>query len=218
ALRLDTLMGVPAGSGEAPRGRLRDLDVPAPPAAAPSEFLARRPDVAAAEARVRAAFDIARAAKLDLFPNLSLKLGGSLEAGALTGPAKSWIATAGPLLSIPVFDPARLAEVRQSDAEAAVAAEAYRAAALRAFEEAEGAMLSLQSRRRQAQRAAATAAKLAEVRKRTGDRFAEGLVSQLEVLEDERQSLDAQRAALQSREAALADAAAVFKAMGGGFR
>ncbi|MEZ5299376.1 MAG: hypothetical protein R3F11_01710 [Verrucomicrobiales bacterium] len=56
------------------------------------------------------------------------------------------------------------------------------------------------------------------MRKRTGDRFAEGLVSQLEVLEDERQSLDAQRAALQSREAALADAAAVFKAMGGGFR
>lgn len=138
-LRLSRLIG----GGSVPSVR-RDLvpKIPPAPLRVPAEVWSTRPDLVAAEADVRSAFAIHDSARLDLLPSLSLGLGGSLGANALTGQVKTWELAAGPRLEIPIWDPARLAEVRRSKASAASSAASYRSTALKAVEEIEASYLS----------------------------------------------------------------------------
>ena len=63
--------------------------------------------------------------------------------------------------------------------------------------------------------AVASAASLKAVYKRTLEKFSSGVVSQLEVLEDQRRALEAERAAIRAQEAGLAAWIDLKKAMGG---
>jgi outer membrane protein TolC len=108
-----------------------------------------RPDLIAAEADVRAAFAAADAARLDLLPTLSLAAGGNLGSHSLSGQLRTWELSAGPRLEIPIWDPARIAATKRGNANASEAAANYRATALRAVEEIEGAFLNLARRKTQ---------------------------------------------------------------------
>ncbi len=68
-------------AGVATAASLADLAVPEPRAGLGSELLAIRPDVAAAEARVKAALSAKDAARLDMYPRFSLtgSVGGSSD-------------------------------------------------------------------------------------------------------------------------------------------
>ena len=95
-----------------------------------------------------------------------------------------------------------------------VAAE-YRALALRAFEEVETAAVQFNRRREQLKLADEIVRKAEKIRKFTADKLRVGLVSQLEVLEDERRILTARRQSLALHTELLADAVAIFRALGG---
>jgi outer membrane protein TolC len=123
--------------------------IPPIPTRMPAAVWSTRPDLIEAEAEVRAAFALEDSARLDLLPSLSLGAGGSAGKNSLTGQLKTWELSAGPRLEIPIWDPSRMAELRRSKARAALAASSYRAVALNAVEEIEGAYLDFTRHRMQ---------------------------------------------------------------------
>ncbi len=211
---LDRLRGGVAGEREY---RLKESKpraaVPTLPASLTGDTLRRRPDLVAAEARLQEAFSLERAARLDLFPSLSLRLTGTTASGSLTDPFQNWISNVGPRLDLPIWDPERLAQSKIHTARAKVAAADYRAVALRAVEEVEAALVRFHHRQTESELAGEIVSKARNVRDQTDDKRRAGIVSQLEVLEDERRALAAELSELLIHTQLLTDAVAVFRAM-----
>ncbi len=211
---LDRLRGGVAGEREyLGRGAKLRAAVPTLPASLTADTLRRRPDLVAAEARLQEAFSLERAARLDLFPSLSLRLTGTTASGSLTDPFQNWISEVGPRLDLPIWDPERLAQSRLHSARAKVAAAEYRAVALRAVEDVEVAFLRFHHRQIESELAGEIVIKARNVRDQTDDKRRAGIVSRLEVLEDERRALAAELSELAIHTQLLTDVVAVFRAM-----
>lgn len=116
-----------------------------PPVAAglPASLLERRPDLAAAEQQVLAAFRRQESARLALLPDVGISLvGGRLGDQLLsTLQLNPWLASAAIGMSIPIYEGGALrARVTIATAQEAQAVSAYGAAALVAFREVENAL------------------------------------------------------------------------------
>jgi len=213
ALQLATLQG---DSPRAPSSRqLASIILPPLPGRTTSQVLRQRPDLLAAEARVRSAFQLEESARLDLLPSLSLGAGASGESTALASGFRTWMASAGPRLEVPLYDPHRLAAVRVRRAGTDEAAALYRRSALTAFEEVESAYLNFSNRRQQHALARREVQALTEARRNTLETLSAGLVSQIELLESERSFLEGRRQELALRHALLRDHLALIRALGG---
>ena len=213
-LQLGTLRGS-ARPGSRPAGYLASVALPPLPARTTTAVMRKRPDLLAAEARVRSAFQLEESARLDLLPSLSLGAGAAGRSSALTSGFRSWIASVGPRLEVPIYDPQRLAAVPSRRAATNEAAALYRNTALQAFEEVEAAYLNLTNRRRQLSAAQREVAALEEARRNTRATFDAGVVSQVELLESERGTLEAQRQELALRHALLRNHLDLIRALGG---
>jgi NodT family efflux transporter outer membrane factor (OMF) lipoprotein len=116
-----------------------------PPAAAglPASLLERRPDLAAVQQQVLAAFRREEVARLALLPGISISLvGGRLGDQLLsTLQLNPWLASAAIGMSIPIYEGGALqAKVEIATAEQAQAVARYGAAVLAAFREVENAL------------------------------------------------------------------------------
>jgi len=210
-LRLDRLTGGRARAA----GRHTALRVPAAPQRLPADAFAQRPDLIAAEAEVRAAFEIAHAARLDMLPSLSLTAGADGGRNSLRNRFEMWTASAGPRLEIPIWDPARLAAVPRNRAEAGMAAADYRSTALKAIEEIEGGYVNFRSRIKQhssADREAASRHKAltdAEARRKAG------LISMIQATEQRHAYYEARRNSIRLKIRVLNDHLRLVRALGG---
>lgn len=120
---------------------------PPPGAGAPASLLERRPDLAAAEQRVIAAFRQKESARLALLPGFSISLlGGRLGDQLLaTLQLNPWLASAAIGMTIPIYEGGALkAKVEIATAQQAEAVAAYGAAVLAAFGEVENALANEQ--------------------------------------------------------------------------
>jgi outer membrane protein TolC len=192
----------------------------APAASVPSVLLQRRPDIAAALARVAAADADTAAAVRARYPRLSITATLGLVATALGDlfSADALSATAGPGLAGPLLDFGRnRARVAESRARASEAVANYRAAILRAFGEVETnlALVDARSRQRLAlDRQLATAREAVDVAR---IQYRSGLSDYLGVLDAER-ALNRVRDQIAAIEAETADAQiALFRTIGGDF-
>ena len=195
---------------------------PAPvvPEGLPSDLLLRRPDVVQAEQRLIAANARIGVARASLFPRISLTGFLGSESAALgdlfTGPARIWQLAFG--LSQPIFQGGRLfAEVEAVQAREKQAIAQYQKTLQEAFREVRQA-LSAQARSREVFEAERDrAVSLRDALQLARIRYGNGLVSQLEVLDAERNLLAAEINridALRAQRAAVAD---LVKALGGGW-
>jgi NodT family efflux transporter outer membrane factor (OMF) lipoprotein len=213
-LALDRLLGRDPGTSDWPKPP-NMTDLPALPTVVKTELLGRRPDLRAASARVAATWHLSKAATLDLLPKLQftgLATGRSMR---LSPSIDEWIAQIAPTLEVPLWDPERRATVEASNARAKLAAADYRDRVLRAFEETAAALTNLSAQENIQNSAEKSAASLRAVYSRTQEKFSSGVVSQLDVLEDQRRALEAERASLRAQEARLAAWIDLRKAMGG---
>lgn len=174
--------------------------VPAAPRTLPLDWLAFRPDVAAARAAWEAAKAQAEAAQAARYPALSLSGSIGCEANRardlLDWQSRLWNLVGG--LTSPLLDGGRLdAQLEVERARVRAAAAAFEQAVLTAYREVADAMQALETLARQQSEATTGAEAAMRLRALSGKRFAAGLVSYLEVLESDRASLAAQRSVVQ---------------------
>jgi multidrug efflux system outer membrane protein len=120
---------------------------PAPHAGVPASLLERRPDLAAAEQRVFAAFRREESARLALLPSFSISLVGGRSGSNVLSllQLNPWLASARVGMSIPIYEGGALrAKVEIATARQAQAVAAYGAATLAAFREVEDALANEQ--------------------------------------------------------------------------
>lgn len=189
------------------------------PAGIPSQILTRRPDVMQAEADYAAQNARIGAAEAMRWPSLNITglLGvATSDLSTLTTAGLGW-SVGGTLLG-PLFNfgkNKRRVEIERANTIAAL--NIYEGVALQAFKEVEDALISIQTLRLEliAQQQRYTAAINAEYL--STQRYDKGQTSYLEVLEQQRQSFDAQLSFSQTRRDLLGAHVALYKALGGGW-
>jgi len=215
---LASLLGVPAGEFKVQPARLRDrVRVPAVPAGLPLDLLARRPDVVAAEFRVLEAHDLMGQARLAQLPTVSLTGNAGTASFALSDLFKAFTFGLMPTVNIPLLNPGVRAHVKTTEAQIKVAEESYRGTVIAAYEEVENALVDLDSHRRQKDELQKQVEQLEAVSAQTEAQLEIGVVSQLDVFENQRSLLTAQLALLATHEQVLSDTVTLYKALGGGW-
>jgi NodT family efflux transporter outer membrane factor (OMF) lipoprotein len=215
---LATLLGVPAGEFKIEPDRLQErVQAPGVPAQLPLDLLSRRPDVVAAEFRVLEAHDLMGQARLAQLPSVSLTGQGGSSSFALADLLKVFTFGVMPTINIPAFNPGIRAHAKTTEAQIKVAEETYRRTVIAAFEEVEDALVNLEAHRKQREELQKQVNDLQLVSSQTEAQLDVGVVSQLDVFENERSLLTAQLALLASHEQVLSDTVTLYKALGGGW-
>lgn len=215
-------------TGRLPEALVAQLDRPAPlpavpesiAAGTPADLLRRRPDVAAAEARLHAATANVGVATADLFPKLSLGalLGGQTFKGGSLVSAASMNSAVVLGIDWSFLDVGRVrARIDASRADARGMLETYQGTVLRALEETENALADFQRSREQDASLARAAGGREEAAQIARDRYRAGAIDLLELLDAERDLLSAQDASAQSRTRSASAAVALYQALAGGW-
>ena len=215
------LIGRTPGDGDAPTLDLASLTLPAElPVSLPSDLVRHRPDVRAAEANVQAAgaaVGVAMAARLPAFA-LTAGVGGQATdlGSVLTSGNSLWALTGA--VTQPIFQGGQLRH-RQRSAEALLdqAKAQYRAAVLTAFQNVADSLQALRGDALALDAAAAVDRSTTRALDLAQKQLGRGETSALEALVAEQARLQAQTALTQAKAARLADSAALFQALGGGW-
>jgi multidrug efflux system outer membrane protein len=188
------------------------------PAGLPSELLLRRPDLVQAEQTLIAANARIAVARAAYFPQISLTgfLGSESVALSDLFSGSAGILQAAIALSQPIFTGGRLdAQVQAAGARERQALAQYQLAIQNSFREVRDALVAQTKAREQLEAERARVAALRMTLQFAKLRYDNGMVSQLEVLDAERNLLAAEQNridALRAERAAIAD---LFKALGG---
>jgi outer membrane protein TolC len=215
-----TVAPVASGANAPPTFLNADAVVPEVPVGLPSTLLERRPDVAAAERRVRAANAGIGVAKAAYFPSLAFSGTAGFESIALatwfSWPSALW--SVGTTVSQTIFDGgARRATVAQNQAAQDAAVATYRQTVLTAFQDVEDNLSTLrilEAESRQ-QDAAVTAARKSldlALAQYTG-----GVTSYLDVITAQNALFTNQRTALTVLGQRMVASVQLIKALGGGW-
>jgi NodT family efflux transporter outer membrane factor (OMF) lipoprotein len=193
---------------------------PEVPVGLPSDLLLRRPDVRAAEERLRAANARIGQAKADFFPRVTIagNFGyASLNSGTLAEPAAQlW--SVGPSIRIPIFTGgATYSRWKEMEARTDEAAAVYRQVVLRAFSEVADALSGIAGHLAARDRLAAQVAAEERAVILADADYRQGLTTYLNVLDAQRTLLDAKKALLAAQRNVLADLVGLQKALGGGW-
>lgn len=204
---------LPPGLSLADQGILLDLapDLPA-------EVLLRRPDVRAAEHKLMAANANIGAARAAFLPRISLTAALGSASGALAdlfaGGTRSW--SFRPVLEQPLFGGGTFANLDVAQARKVVAVAEYEKAIQQAFREVADLLAAREALRDQLQAQEAADKAQNERLRIVGIRYRGGVASHLELLDAQREAFVAQQNAVQVRSLQLANAAQLYKALGGG--
>ncbi|WP_244471428.1 efflux transporter outer membrane subunit [Methylocystis sp. SB2] len=201
--------------------RLSQLKLPGTvPVSVPSMLVAQRPDIRAAEANLHAATAAVGIARASRLPNITLSanLGASaFHAAQLFAPGTGFYTLAANAAQ-PLFDGMTLLNKERSAVAALEQADAqYRSTVINAFQNVADALRSLQMDAR----AVETARKSEDAAKRSLDivrmQLKYGQVSQIAVFTAQRIYFSASLLRVQAEATRLADTAALFMALGGGW-
>lgn len=196
------------------------------PAAAPSELLARRPDVREAAARLASASGNLNVNELALFPTLTLTPGvgisksvspSFLQPGASTSTTSSaW--TIGANLSIPVLNiPKLMSDIKAQGARVEQAAVTYEQTVQKAFGETENALVQYDADQRRVALLAAGERRAAVAYEASRKGYAAGLTDLTTALQAEQSWRSARAALTGAQTQALQRAVQTYKALGGGW-
>jgi NodT family efflux transporter outer membrane factor (OMF) lipoprotein len=185
-----------------------------------ADLIARRPDVAAALARVEASEQQVKSQRTQFYPDINFAAGFGLDSISLSKflelPSKTW--SFGPALHLPIFEGGQLrAQLKGKGAERDAAIQAYNQQVIDAVREAADAATSAASigRQLQLQRQALEASTASY--DFSQKRYGQGLGNALIVLNAETQMLAERRLEVDLEYRALDVQAQLMKALGGGW-
>lgn len=214
SLRIQRLAGKPLTKIVQPTKILSQAPLPEPSPTLPSKALGQRPDLRAAEARLRAELHLEKGARLNLFPSIGFRLSGLSMTNSFSDPSERWETAIGPFLDIPLWSPGRIRKTRVAKAKVALMEAEWKALIVRAVEEVEGAALSFAMTKKELDLAEKVVDQADRVLAVTKEKLATGLVSQLELLDDEKRLFEAERKALTVRLETFQAALALSKSLG----
>lgn len=215
---LAVLVGEPVELPAAPQG-LDEGAVRPLATGLPSDLLTARPDILAAEHRLRAAQANIGAARAAFFPRITLT--GSLGTasaeldGLFQGGSRAW--SFAPSLALPLFDAGRnQANLDLAQARRDIAVASYEKAVQAAFREVADGLTAQQALAEQV-RIQQTALAAQQDRARLARlRYDHGATTFLEVLDAQRDLLSAEQQLVQTRRALLSARVGLYAALGGG--
>ena len=220
--RIAALMGAGPDRGlSIVRPTVAVSNVPGLPANLPAELIGRRPDIIAARLRAEAAASRIKQARAAFYPNINLAGLIGLQALGIDNIFKSGsdFGSAGPAISLPIFDGGRLrGQYRGAEADYAAAVAQYDGALVQALREVADAATSQRALDERLERAEAAERGAQAAWTVANNRYRGGLSTYLEVLTAEDTLISARRtvASLQTRAFTLD--VALIRALGGGFR
>lgn len=205
------------------------LEIPAPEAiksvalntTVPMDLLARRPDVAAAKQRVRAASADIEGAKAQFYPNINLVAFAGLSSigfDRLTDAgAQQW--GVGPAIRLPLFDGGRLrANLRSRTTELDAAVESYNSVVIEAVHDVADQIATSQAIRKQQAEQTQAQASAEAAYAIANQRYQAGLGTYLNVLAAETTVLAQRRQAADLQARALDNQVQLMRALGGGYQ
>ncbi|HEY4367337.1 MAG TPA: efflux transporter outer membrane subunit [Steroidobacteraceae bacterium] len=197
-----------------------EIRIPNLPVDLPANLLQRRPDIAAAQRRTASANASVGVARAAYFPSITLSgtygYRSNASADWLTAPNAAW--SIGPSLLLDLFDNGkRKAQVAQARAELDEVGAQYRSVVLGAFQQVEDnlALLHHYGVAGEAERSAVTSAQ--QSLDFAMNRYREGAVSYLEVVQSQTTMLTAEQNALDLDTRQLRASVALIRALGGGW-
>lgn len=197
-----------------------DLVLPQVPGDLPSQLLLQRPDILQAEQDLIAANALIGVARAAYFPHISLTglLGlASAELSTLLDGA-SGIWNAGAAMAGPIFSGGELdARLRVSEAVQQQLLQAYLSTIQRAFSDVDKALISAQKLREVLDASKRQVSALKDYTRYARERYDEGYVSYIEVLDAERRLFDAELEFTKRQGNSYVALVAIYRAMGGGW-
>lgn len=183
-----------------------------------SEVLLRRPDIMAAEHRLKGAYAFIGAARAAFFPRISLttSLGtASNELSGLFGPASdTW--NFAPRIVMPIFDARVWAALRVSEADQKIILTQYEKTIQTAFRETADALAAQGTIDQQVSAQTSLVKAAAETYRLSSQRYTKGIDSYLGVLDAQRSLFAAQQGLVSLRLAKSANQARLYAVLGGG--
>lgn len=189
------------------------------PAGLPSDLLTNRPDIRAAEQRLRSANANIGAARAAFFPRISLTAGLGTASTALSGlfDAGSGTWSFGPQLLLPIFDAGRnRANLTLSEVRSNLAVADYEKTVQVAFREVADALVARGTLDEQIVAQQAFLDAQADRLRLATLRYENGVASSLEVLDAQRDLFVAQQNLVQIRLQRLTNAVDLYRSLGGG--
>lgn len=217
-LTLATLVGEPVERLRLAAGDFTQLRVPETGAGLPSDLLARRPDVARAEARLAAAQADVQVARSLMLPRLTLKANLAVGADHLADLVSNRYYDLGGALLAPIFNAGALrAGYQASRARQQELLENYRRALLDAFADVDRALNDSSGLDRQLHWQAQALDQAQQAFALAETRYRAGADTLLTLLDAQRSLYQAQEDAITLRLQRLKASVALFKALGGGW-
>ncbi|GJG99458.1 efflux transporter outer membrane subunit [Paraburkholderia terrae] len=186
----------------------------------PSELVQRRPDIRKAEAQLHAATAAIGMAKADFYPRISLNGSAGFQSLQLSNLA-DWASgqfVVGPSITLPIFEGGRLKGTLQlREAQQQEAAIVYKRTVLEAWREVDDALIVYDAEQRRHDRLEEVVSLNLRALSIARQRYKAGAVDFLDVLNVQRQLLDAQSNLEQSKADAAANLITLCKVLGGGW-
>ena len=179
--------------------KISEFKLPALPKVFPTIALKSRPDLKAKEAKIMENLFLEKSMKYDLYPSLSFQTSGLTLSSNISKPFEQWKASVGPVLNLPIWNPKKKSELRVVGAKNELYKAEWEASVNLAIEEIESATRSFLMSKEELTIAVRTSRESKNILSVTQAKLSAGIVSQLELLEDERQFLDTNRKAIKSR-------------------
>ncbi len=194
------------------------INVPQVPSGIPSDLLKDRPDILEAQWLMNAANSEVGVAEASFFPSITLSgsAGVASAESANLFNVESGVWSFGPSINIPIFNGGRLnAKLKAQKAQYQKTIAEYRSRVLTAFSEVENALADIRLRKEQSEAQQKLLDAAQQAANISIDRYKEGLVSFLEVIDTERSRLQAERDAIKIQSEELIAVSQLVKAIGG---
>jgi NodT family efflux transporter outer membrane factor (OMF) lipoprotein len=186
----------------------------------PSELVQRRSDIRRAEAQLHAATASIGMAKADFYPRISLNGSAGFQSLQLSNLAE-WASgqfVVGPSITMPIFEGGRLkGTLHLREAQQQEAAIVYKRTVIEAWREVDDALVVYDAEQLRRDRLTAVVALNQRALSIAQQRYKAGAVDYLDVLNVQKQLLDAQSNLEQSKATAAANLITLCKALGGGW-
>ena len=213
---LAILLGRAPGNTNVEMAKLDALTLPTIAAGQPADLLGRRPDIAEAEANLKAANADIGVARAAFYPSLTLSASAALSGLATSGTSTAASLAAG--LVAPIFEGGQLeGQLDLTKARKQELVATYRQTVLTSFKEVEDALSTVETSAARVKSLQTAADQAREAFRLAQLSYGAGATDFLTVLDAQRTLLDNEDSLVQAQSDRLTAAAGLFKALGGGW-